>query len=515
MTPKIKNTYSEKNYPAAWTENYFRQDDSSLKAAAAKSTIWLFSQTFAERFIRLFFTAILARLLTPKDFGLMGTAALVLGLVRRFGNFGFGTAIIQKKDVNRVYLSTAFWFNSGLGIFLWLCCMGLSPLASVYFKNDAVKYVVAVMSFSFIFQGFSNVHQSILAKELRFDKIAIFTFFGTIFSRTLILCYALMVQANYWALVIGDLSVSVIAMVSRYYYTRWRPYLVFDKNAFKDMFNFGKSIFLHGILDYFTANVDYLIVGRRLGVDILGIYLFAYTIPHVILSEFSMVLMQVLFPVLSKIKDDKERFKRGYLKCLSFVSLVSFPVCMGMMVSADHFIMVLYGKKWEAAIIPFRILCFSGMAKSILTTMGAIYKSKGRPDIELKWNAAFFPVIVVCVFIGSYYGLIGVAIGMTVTSYLHFITLWRALHLAEIRIKSFISAIKIATVGTGFMVMNVYYFNRLFLSRYDFAHIVSLSILFAVGVTVYGGYLLIFARANLFELVDMVKNGLRKKAELT
>ena len=183
---------------------------------------------------------------------------------------------------------------------------------------------------------------------------------------------------------------------------------------------------------------------------------------------------------------------------------------MGMMVTADHFIMVLYGQKWEAAIIPFKILCFSGMAKSVLTSMGAIYKSKGRPGLELKWNAFFFPVIVVCVFIGSYYGLVGVAVGMTVTSYLHFVTLWRALYLAEIRVKSFLSALKIPSIGTGLMVLVVFGFNRLYLSRFDLAHIVSLFILFILGVAVYGGYLLIFARENLFELMETVKKGIGK-----
>lgn len=506
----LKNHIQPKDYPASWTENYFRQDDRNLMEVAAKSTIWLFSQKFVTRMIRLLVTAVFARLFTPADFGLLGTASLFLGFAMTFGNFGFGSAIVQKKEVSRVYLSTAFWFNSLLAVFLCLCCIAGSPLASIYFRNDAVKNVIVLMSFSFIFQGVSTVHQSILSKELQFDKMAKYTFFGLIFSRVIIVIYALLVQLNYWALVIGELSTNAVAMFYRYYYTRWRPNFVFNKNDFKDMFNFGKNIFFHGILNYFAANVDYLIVGRRLGVDILGVYLFAYSIPHVILKEFSMVLMTILFPVLSKIQDDKERFKRGYLKCISLVSLVSFPVCMGMMVTGDHFIMVLYGQKWQAAIIPFQILCFSGLAKSILTSMGVIFKSKGRPDIELKWNIFFFPVIVVCVYIGSYYGLVGVAVGMTVTSYLHFVTLWRALHLAEIRIKSFFIAIKAAMTGTGLMVLSVYCFNRFYLSQYDFSDILSLSILTAVGVTVYAGYLLLFARGNLFELMDMLKKGLRK-----
>ena len=510
MILNSKKQLKPKDYPIAWTEDYFCKDDTNIRDAAAKSTIWLFSEKFVERVIRLIFMAVFARLLSPVDFGLVATANVFLDAVGNFGNFGFGTAIIQKKEVNRVYLSTAFWFNSGLSIVLCICCLITSPLASAYFRNDAVKYVIAVMSFSFIFQGFSNVHQSILSKRLQFDKIAKFKLFGSVFSRLLTLSYALLVQANYWALVIGNLSVSLIAMISRYYYTRWRPLFVFDKNAFKDMFSFGINLFFHGILNFFAANVDYLIVGRRLGVDVLGIYLFAYTIPHVILREFSVILMQVLFPVLSKIKEDKERFQRGYLKCVRFVSMISFPVCMGMMVTADHFILVLYGQKWEAAIIPFKILCFSGMAKSILTSMGAIYKAKGRPGIELKWNIVFFPFIVVCVYIGSYYGLIGVAVGMTVTSYLHFFTLWRALCLAEIRLRSFFDALKTALAGTGIMVLTVHYFGKLWLSQFDTTHIVTLSILVVVGVTSYGGYMLMFAREDILELFNMLKKGLKK-----
>ena len=153
---------------------------------------------------------------------------------------------------------------------------------------------------------------------------------------------------------------------------------------------------------------------------------------------------------------------------------------------------------------------FFRYGKAILTSMGAIYKSKGRPDIELKWNIFFFPVIVVCVYIGS---LLRAHRG----GHRHdghqlsaFLYIWRALHLAEISIKSFLNALKIAMTGTGLMVLSVYCFNRFYLSQYDYTHILSLSILTAVGVTVYGGYLLLFARENIFELMDMVKKGLRK-----
>lgn len=505
-----KPNHKHQRYPLEWTKDFFKTDAGDLSASATRATLWLFLEKLADRLTRLIFTAIFARLLTPKDFGLVGAAGLLLGIVRTLGNFGFQSAIIQKKEINHIYLSTAFWFNTIVGVILWIFILALSPLSVWYFNDADVKNVLIVISFSFIFNGLSNVHGTIWIKDLKFGRLAALDFFSNFSARIIILLYALIIKANYWALVIGDLSVSAINMATRYYYNKWRPSLIFDRDAFRHMFHYGKNIFFFGILNYFTANVDYLIVGRRLGVDILGIYFIAYSIPHVVVREFSQVLMKVLFPVLSKVQDDEERFKNGYLKCIKFISMISFPTCMGMMITGEYFIRVLYGQKWEAAIIPFKILCFSGMAKSLLTTMGSIYRSKGRPDMELRWNLIFSPIIISAVLIGSYFGLTGVTIAMAVTSYLSFVTLWRAFHLANIRFKWFIRSIRPAMTGTILMLASVFFFNHYILQGRNLSNFACLLLLTVLGSCVYGAYMIAFSRENVLELINMIKKGTKR-----
>jgi len=508
MTLKYK--LKKKDYPELWTQPYFPEDKSELSETAARSSIWVFSGTLISRAVQIFVTAILARILFPEDFGIVGMAGMIIGVVGLFGNFGFGDAIVYKKHVNQIYLSTAFWFKIASSIALCFVCILLSPLSKIFLKNQHLPDVVAVMSIFFIIDSLGGVNQFILTKKIWFDKIAMTGFFSMVIGRASALISIILFQAGFWGLVIGKFSNSVAATAFRYIFTRWRPSFVFDIGALKDMFRYGKNLFFNGFVNYLQANIDYFIVGGRLGMENLGLYMFAYTIPHVVLKEFSQVLVRILFPILCKVNDDHERFNRGYLKTVRLISIISFPTCMGMMSVGNHFIPVLYGDRWLPAIIPFQILCFSGLSKSILTTMGSIFKAKGRPDIELKWNAIFFPIITISVFIGSYFELIGVAFAMTLTSYFSFITMWVCLRLAGIKFRSFLYALAPTFLGSALMSLIVIYLNFYVLSKFGLSHLASLIILTLIGIIIYGIYVLSFCRANILELIHFIKGGIKK-----
>jgi len=500
----------ERAYPEKWTKPYFVEDIQSLSAKAAHSTIWSFSQKVGANGISLVTSALIARVLFPVDFGLVGMAALTLGVVSLFRDLGFGAYIVYKKSADQIDLSTIFWLNLAISIILYALCFGAGPLANKYFNNEKVEQILRITALTFIIGGIGSVHNTILVKQLRFKAIAYVGFFSSLINCFVTLLSVMVFRVGYWGIIFGMLSSSIAVTGFNYYFTRWYPLLVFDFQRLREMFHYGKNLFFQRILNYFASNIDYFIIGRMLGAASLGIYRFAYVVPHTIYTDFSQTLSAILFPVLCKVTDEPERFKKGYLKAIKFISFLSFPAMTGLFSVADHFITAVFSERYIGAVIPLKILCFSGMSRSILTTMGPVFNSKGRPDIELKWNLCVFPVIIIVVYFGSSYGLNGVALAMTLTSYFCFIAAWISMRLAKIKFSSYLAALLPAFIGSILVLASVMLVNTYILSKFHFNHVLSLIILIPVGACIYVFYLFLFFRSDVFEFINFIKGGISR-----
>jgi O-antigen/teichoic acid export membrane protein len=176
---------------------------------------------------------------------------------------------------------------------------------------------------------------------------------------------------------------------------------------------------------------------------------------------------------------------------------------------APHFIHVIYGERWIGAIVPLQILCFSGLPRSVLTTMGTIFNAKGRPDIELKWNCVTFFLVVAAVLVGARYGIIGVAWAMMITSYLSFLAMWNALRLAGINVAAYLQALMPALVGSLLIVLAVVSVDRYVLSGHGFSHLLLLAAEVVTGVLVYGAYLMLVHRDLIEEATALIRSGVR------
>lgn len=498
-----------RTYPKDWLLAYFADEPVGLKHRAVNSMLWTLAQMFLQRGLQLATTAVLAHYLFPADFGLLGMAQIVMGIVALFGNYGLGAAIVQRKDVNQIHLATAYWFSAIAGVTLYLLCLLASPLAIWYFKNPHVGPVLSVMALGFLIGATSGVQGTILTKQLRFKALSVINLMsgaiGSLVSLLLVVGFAF----GYWGIIVGSLVSSAFAAAAKWYTSKWVPLWVFDPAAFKELFHFGKNLFLGGLVNYFKSNVDYLIIGRLLGVANLGLYLFAYEIPHVVLREFSQATTGILFPVLCRVTDDPDRFNRGYLKALRLISLVSFPASVGLFSVASHFIHVVYGERWLGAILPLQILCFSGMPRSVLTTMGTIFNSKGRPDIELKWNCVTFVMVVAAALVGARYGIIGVAWAMMITSYLSFVAMWSALRLAGIGISDYVQALVPAGVGSLLIVLAVGWMDEYLLAGHGLSHFSLLVVEVVTGILVYGGYLMLVHMELIKESMTLIRGGIK------
>jgi PST family polysaccharide transporter len=358
-------------------------------------------------------TAVLARLLQPSDFGLVGMAAIVTDLVFSVREMGLSAAIIQRKELDDLHLTSVFWATIGGGILLFGICAGVAPLAARFFKNGEVAPILIVSSIGFVISSFGVVHMSSLLRRLEFKAVAIAEVGASVGYGVVSIVLAVL-GFGPWALVYGTLAGSLAGVILWWIGFRWTPRLRFSKQKFLEVFKFGANVMGTGVVGNVHQNMDYIIIGRRLGAASLGIYTLAFKLISMPLTRISYMVINVSFPAFSRIQDDDERIRRAYFKTVRYISLLAFPLLAGLLVLAPTFVSIVYGAKWVSAVVPLQIMCLLGMLKSVGATVGSILKSKGRPDIELRYNSILLVGMIVGVLLGSLKGIVGVAAAVTI-----------------------------------------------------------------------------------------------------
>ncbi|MCA9406551.1 MAG: lipopolysaccharide biosynthesis protein, partial [Candidatus Omnitrophica bacterium] len=310
----------------------------NLTQTASKGAFWSLLSSTVVSAVRFVVTAVLARLLMPEDFGLIGMALLVTQIVNLFGNLGLSAALIHRnKDVDDEDLSTSYWANLFVSTVLTLLAVIVSPIAARFFGEPRVQMIIALLSLNFIFSSFASIHSMLAFKDLKFKKIAIIEILCTLVRVFIVLILAFK-GFGVWAIVSGILVERIVKSMTFISQNSWRPRLIFNKNKFKELFHFGKNLYAGSFISYFNCNMDYIVTGRFLGAADLGFYQFAFNIPNLIISHFTQKINEVLFPLYSKVKDDLSRVRRGYFKSIQLMAMIAFPFLMGLFFVAREFI---------------------------------------------------------------------------------------------------------------------------------------------------------------------------------
>ena len=388
----------------------------TLKQAAVKGTAWSALSTVLNRGLRFVITILLARILIPSDFGLVAMGLMVMDIAGLLNDLGLGAALIQRKHLDAEHLTTCFWANMAIGVALWGITTAISPLAAAFYRNDGVHSLLPVMAFNFLLAPIGSIPWVLLNRDLRFKELMFAQTFATGLrsATSLILAWR---GAGVWSLVWGPLVGTAAGSIVNWWYCRWRPRLQWSWRHFRELFHFGKNVFGERFLGYFAANSDNLITGRFLGATTLGFYNFAYQIPHLAETHMAPVVTRVLFPVLSKIQDDKERLRRGYLQSLRWIAVAAAPFAVGLFIVAPEFIPTIYGQQWQPVILPLRILCAAGLIHSLTSSVWTVQQSLGRPDIGFWWNLGTLPLIIGTLILSARWGIKGIAIGMLSVSF--------------------------------------------------------------------------------------------------
>lgn len=428
----------------------------SLRKKTIKGLAWSAVSQGGKQISQIVVTMILARLLSPEDFGLVAMATVFTNFALIFGELGLSSALIQKQDIDDRHLSSAFWLNLIGGACLTVFFIIAAPFIAAFYHKPQLQPLLIVMSLNFILTSFTIIQQTIFTKEMDFKPLTIRDIASVIVAGIVGIFMAFH-GFGAWSLVGQLLTFSFVNGILLWTMSSWRPKFIFSKEAIKDIFHFSANMTGFSIVNYFARNVDQLLIGKFLGTEALGYYSLAYKIMLYPVQNISAVIGKVMFPAFSKIQHDLEKVRSAYLKMVKAISLITFPLMAGLFVLAPEFVRFVFGTKWEPIIMILRIFCVCGVVQSIGTTVGNIILSQGRSGLQLRLGMISIFFVFLAVLLGIRWGVAGVAIFYTCEQILWFFYVQKISNqLIKLENRRFFSVFKKSLLIGVFLCLCVY-----------------------------------------------------------
>lgn len=390
----------------------------SLREQAVEGTLWSAIAQVGVQLTGLLSTAILARLLLPKEFGVVGMAMIFIGLGEQLNELGLSSAIVQRKDLHPEHMSTSFWSTVGMAVALALALVATAPWVALFFKEPRVVGVLRLISLDFVLASLAMVPRSLLQRHLRFRGIALSQLAGGI-AYGVVAIVAALLGAGVYSLVVGQLAFTFACNMVVWKVCGWNPRFEFSRRRFGELSSYSFNMLGANMLSYAGANVDKFLVGRLLGPASLGVYSMAYNLATTPQRKISRLFLSVLFPAFSRIQDEGARLREAFLRSQKLLAVLICPMLVGLAFVASDFVTVVLGGKWGDAVWPIRILCLAGLLGAIASPVSGLIQSRGRPDILVWFGLARLVSIGLFVWIGVRWGAVGVAWGVTVYTCLY------------------------------------------------------------------------------------------------
>ncbi|PJI92674.1 PST family polysaccharide transporter [Yoonia maricola] len=378
--------------------------------------LWMFGGGGAESILKIVVLLVLARLLMPVEFGLVGAALTVVALAEVAGRIGVAPSIIQAKILTRDHIATGMTTTLMMGVLMAALVFGLSELIARLYRMPDLTPFIQTFALLFIIKGAGMVSEALMQRALRFREIALMRVFSYLFGYAAVAVTLSVLGFGAWSLVLGQLVQQTLITCFYLYSARDDLAIGFRWSSFTSMIEFGFGITLTQIGNYLAQNADYFIIGRWLGPEALGYYSRAYLLLRQGAQLVGKMGDQVLFPTLASIQDDKPRLQRALNRALSLVAMTQIPLTALLVVAAPEIILVLMGPQWGPAILPFQILVAVLFFRTAYQFVGAILRAAGRVYIAALWQWSYAAMVVVGSYLGQPLGLWGVAVGVSVAT---------------------------------------------------------------------------------------------------
>ncbi|MFC7156345.1 lipopolysaccharide biosynthesis protein [Halomarina halobia] len=416
--------------------------------------MWVAFTNGGNRVLETVMLVVLARLLSPADFGLFGIALVALSALKRFSRLGLDTALIQREEEDvDAYLDTAFTLQILRGLVIAAVAFLSAPLVASFFGEPRATLLLRVVALATLFETLYNPGRVYFEKDLAFHRQFAFSLSGTLPRVAVSIGYAVFVEATVWALVAGFVVGNGVRMVTSYAIHDYRPWPRFDRGRAAELVDYGKWILGSSAVSFLYGEGDDVFVGRFIGPGALGAYQLAYQLSNAPATEVAHTISRVAMPAYSKVQGDAVALREGFHRVLRLSSLISLPVGVGIAVVAPVFVPSFLGDGWEAMIVPMQILAGFGVLRSVRTCTSPLFKAVGRPDYGAKLHALRLGVLVVAIYpLTAAFGLPGTSTAVLLTSAVGIpVATWLAIRIVDDDLRSLVAIVAFPAAGSVVM----------------------------------------------------------------
>jgi O-antigen/teichoic acid export membrane protein len=387
----------------------------TLKEKTVRALFWSFTDNFINLGGQFIVGIILARILSPREFGLVGMLSIFIAISQTFIDSGFSNALIRKQNCNQNDYSTVFYFNLVVSVLCYSLLFVFSGYVSSFFKEPQLKVLLRFLGLGLILNSFTLIQRTILIKNINFKTQTKVSIVATLGSSIIAIIMALN-GFGVWSLVVLTLSRYGLISFFLWIWAKWKPALVFSKKSFNDLFYFGSKLLISSLIETIYNNIYYLVIGRFFSAVDLGYYSRADQFQSLPSANLQSVIGRVSFPVLSKLQDDRDNLKLTFQKIIKNTMFVTFFLMTGMVAISRPLILTLLGDKWEPSIIYLQLLCFVGMFYPLHAINLNMLQVQGRSDLFLKIEIIKKILAVPIILLGIFYGIKVMIYGMILHS---------------------------------------------------------------------------------------------------
>jgi O-antigen/teichoic acid export membrane protein len=421
-----------------------------LRTSAVDGVKWNLIATVVSLVTRLLFTFALARLVGPTDFGIVSMGMLYVMFAVIVLDQGFGTALIQRKQLGPHDVGSVVWLNVTMGTVLTLLTLVLAPVAADFFDTPELTGVLRALSVTLFIRGFTLVPQALVQRSLRFREWAMITTAGVLAGGIAGVTVAAL-GGGYWSMVVQALVNDVLVvtwLMILFPPTRWRA----SWRSLRSMMGFSSKMLVSNFMNYIEQNADNILIGRVLNATELALYALAYRLLRMPVQMVASVVNQVSMPIFSQMQDDDARTRAWFRVATQCVCLVTFPVFALLLVAAEPGVGVLFGAEWSGTVPPLQAMALAGFPMIARMLLGSLANSRGRAGLTMGWSITVVSLQFLGFFVGIHVGgMVGVAVSIAVVQYATFIpNVWHVIHRSVgMRMRDYLGALVAPILGSA------------------------------------------------------------------
>ena len=474
--------------------------EQTLKQATTKGLFWSSVERFSNQGVQFVFSIILARLLSPSDYGIIAMVTIFFAVAQSFVDSGFSNALVRKTDRVEEDLSTCFYFNIGVGIIAYIVLFLIAPLVANFYNQPILSPIIRITGLGVILNSLCVVQQALFTIKIDFKSQAKITLSATVISGIvgILLAYQ---GYGIWALVWQGVASSIVRMGLLWLMSKWRPRTGFSKSSFNYLFGYGSKLLASGLLDTIYNNIYPIVIGKFYNPAQLGNYSRALGWAQLPSANITSILQRVTFPVLSAIQDDSLRLQNSYRRLLKLSAFIVFPLMMGLASMASPLIRVILTAKWDGCVLYLQILCFALMLYPIHAINLNLLQVKGRSDIFLRLEIIKKIIGVVILIITIPLGITAMCLGMVFSSIICLIiNTYYTSRFIDVGLLTQLKELKIILINSLVMGGGIYILT-------SFIDIEGLKLVMGIviGLLFYFIGSFYFSKAELQEVISLIK----------